>query len=150
MLHIQPIPKQISPLESLARYLYTPSMVIGDRIINTAFELSDLPSGPETSLSVTRLDYCKSISLGDLPKARISGDKPVGYAQNLWEDWIDCQNDSVSVNIKSAPSKSNPAHAGIKYYFKGERITGRHGCFLEPDFQEFLTDISVRSSFIPL
>lgn len=115
----------VEDTENLARIIFAPSMIEGDEIAPSAFNLVVLPSGTaEDYVSVERMDYRTPTPETCQFKPRIAGDKVSGYACVLTGEVRRISFDSISTKVEPHPSKKNPYHAGISYSQDGRLVKG--------------------------
>lgn len=133
--------------ETLARIIFSPSMLDGDSVAPSAFNMVRLPRGDEKYVSVHRIDYCCITyeSIKATIKPRVEGDSISGYATLKASQIRSACTDTISVDVKPKPSKSNQYHAGIFYYESDKLIKG--AC-LSPDFLLVTTVLAKSCKYI--
>lgn len=117
-------PKEVLDSERIARIVSSPSMVIDGRLSPTAFNLRTLPSGPETYVSVWRLEYIIPDRENSAKIHLPEGDELFGYASIKAGECRSISFAGISLDVKSYPNKGNPYHAGICFSKGDARIKG--------------------------
>lgn len=118
--------KNIGDHETLARVIFAPSMLMGDSIAPSAFNLVRLPSGKdEDYVSVNRIDNCilRRECVANI-RPRTEGDSVCGYAEMTAGRVRKVKTESISVSVMPKPSKNNRFHAGIFYTQDCQLIKG--------------------------
>lgn len=119
---------EVDASEDVARVIFSPSMVIDDRVASTAFELTVLQSGKEEDyLSVWRTLY--RVPTRDNTKklrARKPEDKVFGYAK-LGVRTVHSQDfDDCTARVKRKSKDEKAYHVGIYYTVGTTQIKGEH------------------------
>lgn len=115
----------IGSAEPVARILFSPSMIQNGTVSGTAFEMCELPGGPESYVSLflenifhPKLENCR------LLKVRTEGDVLYGYCTAHARD---C--DGVSfldvVAFLKRHEKNTPGHIGLHYTKSGINVKGK-------------------------
>lgn len=117
---------EIDEKEEIARVVFAPSMINGDRVSSTAFELVDEINGsPEDYLSVWRtLIRIPSHKTVKFPP-RTPGDKLYGYATLNTKEVNDINYDGCTSHVWSEIPHKNNFHVGIYYELDGNPVAGR-------------------------
>lgn len=117
----------VDETEEVARILFAPSMVKGDRVTAGAFALTILASGDEEEyLSVWRTKFRIPTRDNVKFKPREKGDSLFGYAQLLVstihkQDIANCQ-----ARVKRDSPNQNAYHVGVYYTLNSKLIVGKH------------------------
>lgn len=132
--------------EQIARILFTPSMVLNDRVAPSAFALIDFKDGShEDYLSVWRLALRVPLKENVTFHSRTDGDTFYGYAElNVGV----CHNINVRdyrCKIKVNVNSPNKFHAGI-YYTDGERALAGAGDCYSPYFLMLASYLASKST----
>lgn len=141
------LPEKIEDSEILARVIFSPSMLAGEDIAPSAFNMARLPGGDETYVSVHRLSF-KELTFDSVKRIRprVAGDSISGYAKLKAGDARNVRSATISIELKPRPSKSNLYHAGIYYTQEAELIKG--AC-MTPEFLQVTTMLAKLCTYIP-
>lgn len=113
--------------EQIARIIFSPSMIDGDEIAPSAFNLETLKSGTsESYVSVDRMTYRKPLRQYFPFAPRHIGDSMSGYAWMLAREARSASLEGISIDVTPHPSHNNPYHAGISYEQNGKLIKGEY------------------------
>jgi hypothetical protein len=114
----------IEDSEPISRILFCPSMVDNGCVSPTAFELNDLPNGPEKYVSLYLLHVfqpTKDNCLGLRP--RQEGDQLYGHAVSIINQCKDISHDGISVLFKRHDAHT-AGHIGLHYSKEGAFLKG--------------------------
>lgn len=124
MSEIRIAPDIVANEETIARVVFSPSMVVNGKLAPTAFRMRNLGSGPETYVSVWRQDFIvptkENTSNINPPEENVL----YGYASIKVGECRSISLGGVTVDVKSYPNKRNPYHAGICFSKFAERLKG--------------------------
>jgi len=124
------LPENISDEESIARVVFSPSMVEDGEVSPSAFFLRNLRSR-EDYVSVFRHDYIEP-TLDNVSMIHPPKDNSIyGYALLKVSFCRQVSYKDILLNVLSHSTKSNPFHAGIHFSKSGTAIKG--AC-ADPDF----------------
>lgn len=142
------VSEYVADYEQLARIIFSPSMVLGEVVAPSAFNLVRLKSGTdEDYVSVNRMDYWEpSYENCRKYRPRIEGDRIAGYAKLTAGDVRQSSIEDITTEVTAYPSKSNPFHAGISYTAGSELIKGH--CE-SPEFLMVTSMLASQSIFVP-
>lgn len=133
--------------EELARVMFSPSMLHGNEVSPSAFNMTHLPNGDETYVSVNRLKYGPVTKESVIKiKPRNQGDEVCGYAQINTGKIRSVKTDKITIDVKPRPSKYNKSHAGIFYTQDNKLIKGICESI---DFLQVTTMLAKISKHIP-
>lgn len=118
------LPEEIADKESLARYIFSPSMVDEYGVSRQAFQLDNLERGPEKYVSVERASYRKPKRENYKYRVRKKGDSLVGYAELSAGTVRTLKVKDVWAEVKPHGNQQNPYHAGIHYHNYDGPIAG--------------------------
>jgi hypothetical protein len=114
----------IEETEPISRILFCPSMVDNGCVSPTAFELSDLPGGPEKYVSLFLLNIFQPTKDNCIKfRARKDGDKLYGHAISIINKCNHITYDGISVLFKRHDSKT-AGHIGLHYSKEGTFLKG--------------------------
>ncbi|MCD8386564.1 MAG: hypothetical protein LUD17_06685 [Bacteroidales bacterium] len=107
--------------ELLARIIFHPSMYYRGRINPAAYNLQNLPNGPEKGVSMIRLKYVSiEKEVYERIKPRIEGDKVCGYATIYARECRACRYEEdgqiIKVEVRGSKSEKAKGHANIFFY----------------------------------
>lgn len=122
MLETAIITDEIIDEEAIGRLVFSPSMVVDNRLSPTAFKLRILNSGPEEYVSVWRIDYV--IPTRENAIRAPKDNELFGYASIKAGECRNITLGGIVVEVKPHPTKTYPFHAGIHFYKAGIPIKG--------------------------
>lgn len=130
VIRLLEMPKElfnVDEREDVARILFEPSMVAGDRVTAGAFALTILASGDEEEyLSVWRTKIKTPTRDNVKIKPREEGDTLFGYAR-LAVSTIHRQDVAkCKARVKRDSPKHDAYHVGVYYYLNSKQIIGKH------------------------
>lgn len=116
--------KVIDDSEPISRILFAPSMVDKGCVSPTAFELNDLPKGPEKYVSLFLLNIFQPTKDNCINfHARKEGDSLYGYAVSIINKCKDITYDGISI-LFQRHDKNTPGHIGLHYSKEGKYLKG--------------------------
>ncbi len=116
--------KDIDDSEPISRILFCPSMVDNGCVSPTAFELNDLPGGPEKYVSLFLLNIFQPTKENCVGfNVRKDGDKLYGHAVSIINKCKDITNDGISILFKRH-DKNTAGHIGLHYSKEGKFLKG--------------------------
>lgn len=114
----------IDDSEPISRILFTPSMVDNGCVSPTAFELNDLPNGPEKYVSLFLLNIFKPTKDNCINlHARKEGDKLYGHAVSIINKCKDITYDGISI-LFQRHDRNTAGHIGLHYSKEGKFLKG--------------------------
>lgn len=116
--------KVIDDSEPISRILFTPSMVDNGCVSPTAFELNDLPKGPEKYVSLFLLNIFEPTKDNCIHlHARKEGDKLYGHAVSIIDKCKNITYDGISI-LFQRHDRNTAGHIGLHYSKEGKFLKG--------------------------
>ena len=139
------VPPNIAEDEEVARIIFSPSMIEGDKVAPSAFFMDNLRNRQETYISVwrcsSRMPSIENVTF----RPRRDGDTLAGYAKINVSECHTIRFEDYHAHVMPHPSKGNPAHAGIHVGRGTEPIKGQ--CY-DPGYLMFATMIAGKCTLV--